>query len=147
MKIGKGKLIIGSLLICIFLMFLPTVMAGVTTGGSEEQGGLGIGDPWVELYPKIEGDQCVGARAIGTFPFKLFPRTMKVKIRWDAYDTDEHHYADSFTGSTINSMGRWTIERWVKIIDFDYGDFWGYCYENGVLKDTDHEYYTHATST
>lgn len=132
---------------CVFLLTLPTVLAAVQTGESAQQGGLGIGSPSVELYPLIEGDQCIGATAVGIFPFKLFSRTMKVVIEWDAYDTDENHYVDSWTGAQITSMGRWRIEKWVEIPNFDYGDFWAYCYENDVLKDSDHEYYTHATSS
>jgi len=134
----------------IILLSIPTSILAATsvqTGGNEERASGGWGTN-VELYPRlkiVDGSlKCVGAKAVGTF-FGFRYRCMKVTIRWDAYDIHGNHYTGSFSGHTICSTGSWMITRWVEIPDFDHGEFWGYAYVDGVLKDTDHESYTKNT--
>jgi len=123
----------------------------VTTGHSEINDGPLSGDITVSLTPNLQtinGQlRCVGANATGVFPFKWQSRTMRVTIHWDAYDSQGTHYVGTYSGPDVVSMGRWIIERWVWILDFDHGEFWGYAYENGVLKASDYAAYTwHSNS-
>jgi len=119
---------------------------GPQTGETTTEGDEEFGDPFVFLTKRIQGLQCIGACANGVFPNRDYSRLMTCTIEWDAYDVYGNNYADSFTGPEPYFPGSWFLQRWVDIPDFDYGEFWAYVYEDGVLMDSDYEYYTKSLS-
>jgi hypothetical protein len=132
----------GILLLILIIPIIVSASSQVTYVQSTEEGSLQFGDPYVYLTPIVENNKCIGAMAHGVFPYKLISRAMKVKIEYEAYDDEENYYEGTYIGNVWESAGVWFLNRGVEIEDFDHGEFWAYCYENNVLKDSDYAEYT-----
>jgi len=129
-------------IVLALLVLMGTVSAQVTYTQNTQQGSLQFGDPYVYLTPIVEEGSCVGAMAHGVFPFKLTARPMQTKIYYEIYDTENNYYNGTYYGNTYVCAGVWFLNRGAACEDFDHGEFWGYCYENYVLKDSAYAYYT-----